>query len=78
MQVLILLRDPVERAFSAYNFTMGNYNDVLEMVGGEPWTATFMDIVKEGLAELDSTGINSDTGALFLCLICSYALLFLL
>ncbi len=78
MQVLILLRDPVERAFSAYNFTIGNFNDALEMVGGEPWTATFMDIVKEAIDLLDSAGVNSDTGALFLCLICSYALLVLL
>ncbi len=73
MQVIIALRDPVARTLSSYNYARANMNTVLELMGAESYTESFLDMTKRQITEIDNAGINPDTGALLMCLICSYA-----
>ncbi len=71
----MVLRDPVDRALSCYNFVAGNLNPELELMGieGVSISECFVDMVKRKITELENLGINPDTGTLLMCLICSYA-----
>ncbi len=74
MQIVFILRDPVLRAFSAYNFHCGNEEHWLRTIGIEqnPGDKCFLDYVKRQIAKYEKLGVNADSGKLLMYLICSY------
>ncbi len=75
MQLLMVIRDPVERALSCYNFLVGNLYHVFEIldVKGLPDREPFLDMVKRKIAQLESVGLNPGSGTLLMCRFYSYA-----
>ncbi len=53
VKLFVVLRDPVDRALSAYNYLLELLNGIHELMGGEPYTGSFTDMVKKTLAEID-------------------------
>ncbi len=75
MQLIVVIREPVARAYSGYSYFVVNLYKILESLGleGLPRPEPFLDVVKRKMAQLESIGLNPGSGTLLICLFCSYA-----
>ncbi len=75
MQLLMVIRDPVEHAFSSYNYFIAHLHHHLQILGvkGLFDPEPFLDMVKRKVAQLESAGLNPGSGTLLICLFYSYA-----